>query len=88
MFPFYSEEADKVEEDAEHNRPKLQKAETNEVTEEDSEDEDTESLEGLPYFHGDITRDEADFRLKEENIGTFLVRFKTSTERAWRSISK
>ena len=81
MFPFYCEEADKVEENAEFNRQKLQSKEKsvlNEVTEEDSEEEDTDSLESLPYFHGEITRDEAELRLKEENIGTFLVRFKTS----------
>ena len=81
MFPFYCEEADKVEEGSEFNRQKLQSKEKsvlNEVTEEESEEEDTESLESLPYFHGEITRDEAELRLKEENIGTFLVRFKTS----------
>ena len=43
----------------------------NEAIEEDS---DGESLEDLPYFHGDINRDEAESRLKEEPLGTFLVR--------------
>ena len=81
MFPFYCEEADKVEECAEYNRQKQQseeKSAINEVTEEDSEEEDTDSLESLPYFHGEITRDEAELRLKQETIGTFLVRFETS----------
>ena len=81
MFPFYSEEADKLEEGAEYDRQNLQSKEKsvlNEVTEEYSEEEDSESLESFPYFHGEITRDEAELRLKEENIGTFLVRFKTS----------
>ena len=81
MFPFFCEEADNVdaEKDAEYSKQKLQraeKAELNEVNEEDSEDEGAEPLEILPYFHGEIDRDQANSRLKDEHIGTFLVRFK------------
>lgn len=78
MFPFFSEEADKVEKDTEYYKQKLQRAEkseTNEVVEEDSEENDAESLENLSYFHGEINRDEAETRLEDEHIGTFLVRF-------------
>ena len=52
------------------------KDESNEVNEEDSEEEEgAESLEILPYFHGAIDRAQAESRLKDEQIGTFLVRF-------------
>ena len=78
MFPFFSEEADKVEKDAEDYKQKQQrreKAEANEVNEEDSEEEGAESLEILPYFHGAIDRAQAESLLKDEYIGTYLVRF-------------
>ena len=79
MFPFFSEEADKVEKDTQYYKQKLQRAEkseTNEVIEEDSEEEeDAESIETLPYFHGEINRDEAESRLEDERTGTFLVRY-------------
>ena len=52
-----------------------EKAESNEVNEEDSEEEGVESLEFLSYFHGAIDRAQAESRLKDEHIGTFLVRF-------------
>ena len=78
MFPFFSEEADKVEKDAEYFRQKqkiTEKAESNEVNEEDSEEEGAESLENLPYSHGAIDRAQAESRLKDGHIGTYLVRF-------------
>ena len=78
MFPFFSEEADKVEKDTEYYKQKLQRAErseANEVIEVDSEEDDAEPLEILIYFHGEINRDEAESRLEDEHIGTFLVRY-------------
>ena len=75
LFPFYSNEADEVEKDAEKHQ-KVEKSETNNIIEvRDSDDEDANSLEFLPYFHGDIKRKEAELRLKEKNFGTFLIRF-------------
>ena len=80
MFPIYSDEADKVEQDAEYYKQKLlkvEKSQKNEVLEEDSEEEqETESLYLLPYYHGEITREEAELRLKVEDVGTFLIRCK------------
>ena len=70
LFPFYSNEADEVEKDAEKHQ-KVEKSESNNIIEEDSDD----SLEFLPYFHGDILREEAESRLKEKNVGSFLIRF-------------
>ena len=72
LFPFYSNEADEVEKDAEKYQ-NVKKSETNNIIEEDSDD----SLEFLPYFHGDIMREEAESRLKEKNFGTFLIRFES-----------
>ena len=76
LFPFYSNEANEVEKDAEKHQ-KVEKSETNNIIEEDSDDEDANSLEFLPYFHGDILREEAESRLKEKNFGTFLIRFES-----------
>ena len=53
---------------------RTEKAESNEVNEEE-EEEGAESLEFLPYFHGAIDRAQAESRLKDRTIGTFLVRF-------------
>ena len=89
MFPIYSDEADKVEQDAEYYKQKLlkvEKSQKNEVLEEDSEEEqETESLYLLPYYHGEITREEAELRLKVEDVGTFLIRCKIE---AWYNIFK
>ena len=54
---------------------RTEKAESNEVNEEDSEEEGAESLENLPYSHGAIDRAQAESRLKDGHIGTYLVRF-------------
>ena len=74
LFPFYSNEADELEKDAEKHL-KVEKSETNNIIEVD--DEDASSLEFLPYFHGDIKREEAELKLKEKNVGTFLIRFES-----------
>ena len=76
LFPFYSNEANEVEKDAEKHQ-KVEKSETNNIIEVNSDDEDANSLEFLPYFHGDIKREEAESRLKEKNFGTFLIRFES-----------
>lgn len=73
LYPFYCKEADKVEKDAEKQQ-KVEKAETNKIIEEDSDDF-ANSLEFLPYFHGEIKREDAELKLKKEHFGTFLVRF-------------
>ena len=73
LFPLYSDEADKVEKDS-HKQQKTERSETNDVIEEDSEVEDANSLECLPYFHGEIKREVAEMMLKKKHIGTFLVR--------------
>ena len=78
LFPFYSNEADEVEKDAEKHQ-KVEKSETNKIIEVASDDEDANSLEFLPYFHGDIKREEAESRLKEKNFGTFLIRFESKS---------
>ena len=73
LFPLYSDEADKVEKDAQKQQ-KTERSETNDVFEEDSEEEIANSLEFLPYFHGEIKREVAEMMLKKKHIGTFLVR--------------
>ena len=57
-------------------KKKIQKKIQKKSHKENSEEEDgAEPFEILPYFHGAIDRAQAESRLKDEHIGTFLIRF-------------
>ena len=73
LYPINSEEADQVDGD----ESAAYQASPG-ITEDDSDGEDdaeSDAFENLPYFHGAITREEAEEKLKGKPKGTFLTRF-------------
>ena len=71
LYPVKSKEAGQVELDEVENH----RAEARGRDEDEEEAEIDDDFESLPYFHGKITRNEAEDKLQGKPQGTFLTRF-------------